>query len=203
MSDARLYAPATLRNREVIARHLGTILPKSGTVLEIASGSGEHVVYLAALLSHLRFQPTDRDPAALASIDAWASHAAVDNVLAAVPLDAASGVWPVRHADAILCVNMIHISPWEATIGLFDNAARVLPPHAPLVLYGPFRQTGNTLAPSNVEFDMSLRGRDARWGLRLLEDVTALASAFEVPEVIEVPANNLVVAYRKKKAVLF
>jgi SAM-dependent methyltransferase len=173
------------------------VLPARGLVLEVASGSGEHVVHFAASWPHLIFQPSDRDPAARTSIDAWANGAKLGNIRPALALDASADVWPIARADAIICINMIHIAPWPATEGLFRHAARLLPPDGPLVLYGPFDREGIPLAPSNAAFDADLRASDPTWGLRRLEDVTALAAGFAAPEVVEVPANNLVVSYRR------
>ncbi len=195
--DPRLFAPAFQRNRDAILAAVRGILPERGLVLEVASGSGEHIVHFAAGLPGLAFQPTDRDPAALASIDAWSRRSGLAAIRPALALDAAVDPWPVKQADAILCINMIHIAPWDAAEGLFRNAARVLAPGAVLVLYGPFDRAGVTLAPSNAEFDADLRARDPRWGLRHLDVVTALATGFAPPEVIEMPANNLVVTFRR------
>ena len=143
------------------------------------------------------FQPTDYDPAALASIDAWAAHAGAANIRPALFLDAASDIWPIDSADAMLCINMVHISPWPATQGLFRHAARILPAGGRLILYGPFKRNGVPLAPSNAAFDADLRARNTEWGLRDLDSVTALAAGFAPPSITEVLANNLVVAYQR------
>ncbi len=131
------HAPATLRNRDAIAAVLGDWLPASGTVLEVASGSGEHAVHFAAAFPKLDWQPSDPDPSALASIAAWSAEAGLPNIAAPLHLDASAPDWPLGHADALLCINMVHISPWAATLGLFAGAARLLGPGAPLILYGP------------------------------------------------------------------
>ena len=196
MSDARLFADAVQRNREAILATLRTILPAHGLVLEVASGSGEHVVHLAAALPGVVFQPSDRDPAALASVDAWVAHCAVANVRPAVLLDAASQRWPVGRADAVLCINTVHIAPWAATVGLIRNAARVLSPGGLLVLYGPFGRGDVPMVASNAAFDTDLRARNPEWGVRHLDAVAALATAFEAPAVVEMPANNLIVVFR-------
>lgn len=193
------HAPAAGRNREPIAAVLREVLPGEGTVLEIASGTGEHAVFLAHLFPHLRWQPSDADPGALTSIEAWAADADAANLLAPLVLDAAGDTWPLERADAILCVNMVHISPWSATVGLMRGAGRLLPPGAPLILYGPYRRAGVPTAPSNEAFDRSLRARDPDWGLRALEDVSAEAEAngLALERVVGMPANNITAIYRR------
>ncbi|MBR0552350.1 DUF938 domain-containing protein [Stakelama marina] len=195
--EARKHAPATLRNREAIADVLTTHLPDRGTVLEIASGSGEHCAFFAERFPALNWQPSDPEPSARISIASWCAGLA--NVAQPLALDASSKDWPVDRADAVLCINMVHISPWQATLGLMEGAAQVLSPGAPLILYGPYRREGVETAPSNEAFDASLRSRDPRWGLRDLGAVTAAANeqGFALDEVIEMPANNLAVIYRR------
>lgn len=197
--DSRQHAPATQRNREPILAVLREVLPVQGLVLEVASGSGEHAVHFAAAFPNLSFQPSDPDPAALASIDAWAGDSALPNLRPAIRLDATASRWPITEADAILCINMIHISPWAAAEGLIRQAAQLLPVGAPLYLYGPYRQSDVPLAASNAVFDDSLRRRNPKWGLRELEAVTELAKAsgFGEPQVTAMPANNLSVVFRK------
>ncbi|CAN7345186.1 DUF938 domain-containing protein [Bosea sp. LjRoot237] len=198
--DPRQLAPATQRNREPILAVLREVLPAQGLVLEVASGSGEHAVHFAAAFPDLVFQPSDPDPAALASIDAWAGEGALPNLLAAIRLDASAPRWPVTGADAILCINMIHISPWAAAEGLIRHAAELLPTGGPLYLYGPYRQSDVPLAPSNAVFDDSLRRRNPKWGLRELDAVAELArdAGFGEPEVTAMPANNLSVVFRRR-----
>lgn len=199
--DARLFAPAVARNRDPLLAVLRPRLPRAGLLLEVASGTGEHLAALAALTPDLTFQPTDPDPDARASADAWARHLAAGNMRPALPLDAAApDTWPVAAADAILCVNMVHISPWAATLGLMRGAAQLLPPGAPLFLYGPFRRGGAHTAPSNAAFDESLRARDPAWGVRDLEAVAAAAEGFGPPELVPMPANNLTVVFRRGAA---
>ncbi len=202
MTDARIYAPATQRNRDVILDVLRKILPPSGLVLEIASGSGEHAVHFAQALPRLTFQPTDPTQDALASIAAWIAAAKVENVLAPLRLDVTAQSWPVKSADAVLCINMIHISPWSATIGLMRGAAKILLPGAPLYLYGPYRRGGAHTAPSNADFDASLKARDPAWGVRDLEAVADQAhqAGFSSPAVTQMPANNLSVVFRREGA---
>lgn len=198
--DARRHAPATARNREPILAILRDVLPTVGTVLEVASGSGEHAIHFSAALPGLSWQPSDPDADALASIAAWRAAEGPGNMLAPVQLDASASAWPVDAADAIVCINMIHISPWDATLGLISGAARILPSGAPLVLYGPYRREGHALASSNVEFDADLKRRDPRWGLRLLEDVACEAdtAGFALGRVEEMPANNLTVVFKRR-----
>ena len=197
--DARRFAPAVARNKTAITEALARHLPATGLVLEIASGSGEHALHFAAHFPALTFQPTDPDAAALASIAAWRAEAQLANLLPPLALDVMADAWPVPKADAVLCINMIHIAPWEATVALIRGAARVLPRDGILFLYGPFKQGGQHTTPSNVEFDSSLRAQDARWGVRDLEAVAEIASAagFAAPVVEAMPANNLFVIFRR------
>ena len=198
--DARRFAPAVARNKDAITEVLARHLPASGLVLEIASGSGEHALNFAAHFPALGFQPTDPDAAALASIAAWQGEAQLPNLRAPLALDVMADAWPVQKANAVLCINMINIAPWEATAALIRGAARVLPHDGILFLYGPFKQGGQHTAHSNAEFDASLRTQDARWGVRDLEAVTEIASAagFAAPVVEEMPANNLSVIFRRQ-----
>lgn len=194
----RRHAPAAARNVGPIGDVLARVLPASGLVLEVASGSGEHAVAWAARFLALTWQPSDPDPEALASIAAWGAEAGLPNLLPPVRLDAAAPDWPVSQADALVAVNMVHISPWDATLGLMAGAARILPLSAPLILYGPYRQAGVPLAPSNAAFDRSLRDRDPTWGLRSVEEVAAAARAFDLAEVVPMPANNLTLLFRRR-----
>jgi hypothetical protein len=189
----RRQAPAAARNRQPILDVLRPHLPATGLVLEVASGWGEHTAHFAQALPGLAFQPSDPDAVARASIDDWAASLGLVNVRPAVALDAAAEDWPIARADAVVCINMIHISPWQAAVGLIRGAARLLPAGGPLFLYGPYRRAGVATAPSNLAFDRDLRARNPAWGLRALEDVAALAAAhgFGPPLVTEMPANNL------------
>lgn len=200
IADAKRHAPATLRNREAILAVLREELPGSGLMLEVASGSGEHAVHFAAAMPQLDWQPSDPDPAALASIDAWAGDAGADNLRRALRLDAASTDWPLRHADTILCCNMVHIAPWSAAEGLFAGAGRLLPPGAPLILYGPFIESDVPTADSNLAFDTSLRERDATWGLREVAALDTLATAAGLHRTrrTAMPANNLMLVWRRR-----
>lgn len=196
-TDARRFSPSAARNRDPILQALRPRLPAAGLVLEVAGGTGEHCAHLAAALPGLRFQPTDPDPDALASMDAWCGG--LPNVRPALALDAAAADWPVAAADAVLCINMIHIAPWAAAVGLVAGAARVLPPGGVLALYGPYMRGGRHTGPGNVAFDADLRARNPAWGIRGLEDVAALAAAagFGAPEIIGMPADNLVLVFRR------
>lgn len=195
----RRQAPAAARNRQPILDVLGPRLPALGLVLEVASGSGEHIVHFAEALPNLVFQPSDPSPEARASIDDWVQTLALGNVRPALALDAAGDVWPLERADAVLCCNMIHIAPWEAAVGLVAGAGRILPKGGTLYLYGPYRRGGRHTAPSNEAFDRDLRRRDAAWGVRDLEAVAALAQAqgFDLPEIIDMPANNLSLVFKR------
>lgn len=193
--DPRRFAPATARNREPLLEVLRGILPAEGLVLEVASGTGEHAVHIAAALPGLTWQPSDPSEEARRSIDAWA--AGQPNIRPALALDASAWPWPIAKADAALCVNMIHIAPWAACLGLLRGAAALLPPGAPLVLYGPYLRDGVATAASNLDFDASLKARNAEWGLRRLEDVAAAAEGFALERVTEMPANNLTVVFRR------
>jgi hypothetical protein len=193
------HAPATLRNREPIAEVLARELPTSGVVLEIAAGSGEHAVFFAKAFPGLVWLPTDPADEALASIAAYRDEYRGTNLSAPVRMDAAMPeTWPVAEAAAIVCINMVHISPWEATQGLFRGAARLMSRGAPLILYGPFLEEGVEAAPSNLDFDESLRQRDPRWGLRAAESLDALAAQHNMARSARhaLPANNIILVYR-------
>jgi Protein of unknown function (DUF938) len=166
MTDHRQYAPATVRNRDFILDALRDVLPTTGVILEIASGSGEHVVHFARNLPSLAFQPSDPEPEALLSVEAWVKTAQVTNVRAPIVLDASQSPWPIASADGIICINMIHISPWDAAVGLIRGAAAILPRGSPLYLYGPYKRKGFATAPSNQAFDQNLRDRNLERRLR-------------------------------------
>jgi cyclopropane fatty-acyl-phospholipid synthase-like methyltransferase len=196
MSQMR-HAPAAERNREPILSVLRRVLPSSGTVLEIASGSGQHVAHFAQALPALVWQPSEFDREAHASIDA--RTAGLPNVRPVVALDATSPVWGLPVYDAIFNANMIHIAPWEACAGMMRGAGEHLRPDGVLVLYGPFRRDGQHTAPSNAAFDASLRQRDPRWGVRDIEAVTRLAADQQLilHERVEMPANNQMLLFRR------
>ena len=190
------FSEACERNKGPILEILVTAFARRSRVLEIGSGTGQHAVHFAQALPHLHWQPTDLDPAALASIAAWVQEAGLSNLRAPQPLDVRAA-WPVDRADALFCANMVHISPWACTLGLLEGAARLLDAGAPLVLYGPYRRGGAHTGPSNAAFDESLRARDPAWGVRDLEAVVDHARGFALEEVVEMPANNLTVVLRR------
>ena len=192
-------APAAARNRQPILDVLQPRLPKEGLVLEIASGTGEHVVHYAAARPELTFQPSDPDAGARASVDDWVRTLGLANVRPALEVDVTRSAWPVERADAVLCCNMIHIAPWEAALGLVSGAARLLPPGGLFFLYGPYRRGGRHTAASNEAFDSDLRRRNPAWGVRDLEAVTEFAGlqGFSIPEIVEMPANNLSLLFNR------
>ncbi len=198
-NDARLDFPATGRNGEAILDVLSRVAPQRGLVLEIGSGSGQHVVRFADALCALRFQPTDPDPTHVASIDAWRAHRDLDNVLPALRLDATELPWPVDRAEAVYCANVIHISPWEVALSILEGASRVLPAEGVLFFYGPFKREGAHTAPSNARFDESLRARDPRWGVRDAGEVAEAARdlGLHLRELVPMPANNFSLIFRK------
>lgn len=195
----RRSAPAALRNREPIADVLEEWLPPSGLVLEIASGTGEHALYFAERFPQLDWQPSDIHPDALGSIDAWRNAAGLPNVRPALAVDAASDDWPISQADAVLSINMVHISPWASALGLIAGAARLLPPGGPLVLYGPWLKADVETVQSNVDFDTDLRQRNPDWGLRTVEEFAAAAAGkgLKLVETRPMPANNLMLLLRQ------
>jgi hypothetical protein len=199
MSDGRRSAPHVARNAGPIVEVLRGVLPARGLALEVASGTGEHVVHFAREFPQLLWQPSDPEPAALRLIEAWRGEAGLFNLLPPMALDARRDDWPVGAADAILCINMVHISPWAATAGLMRGAGRLLAAGAPLYLYGAYFQAAVETAPSNLAFDADLRARNPEWGVRDLEAVAAEAeqNGLRLDEVVPMPANNLSVVFRK------
>ena len=199
MAGARRSAPAALRNREPIAEVLADWLPKSGTVLEVASGTGEHVTFFAKRFPHLNWQPSDVHPDALDSVRAWQAEAGLPNLFEPLVLDASAADWPIGEADAVLNINMVHISPWSAALGLLAGAARALPAGGPLILYGPWLKADIETEPSNLEFDAELKRRDPEWGLRWVEDFAAAAAqkGLKMEETRPMPANNLMLLLRR------
>ncbi|MDP7651981.1 MAG: DUF938 domain-containing protein [Rhodospirillales bacterium] len=187
------------RNRDPILAVLGRVLPPSGTVLELASGTGEHAVYLAPHLPGLTWQPSDADTVAVDMINRRVTATGTVNLLAPLLLDASTEAWPIRHADAMVCINMIHIAPWSASVGLMRGAGRLLARGGILYLYGPYKVDGRPTVPSNAAFDKSLRRRNPDWGVRDLEAVTAEAelNGLALAEIVDMPANNQSVIFEK------
>jgi SAM-dependent methyltransferase len=191
--DPRAFSPASQRNRQPILEVLARVLPGSGLVLEVASGGGEHALWFAQHLRPLAWQPSDPDPACRRSIAAHAAGVHCPTLKPPLDLDVTEAIWPIEHADAIVCINMVHIVPWAATEGLIAGAARCLPPGGVLYLYGPYKRVGKHTAPSNAAFDESLRAHDPAWGLREVEAVaeSAQAQGLTLGKIVEMPANNL------------
>ncbi|MGM0560010.1 MAG: DUF938 domain-containing protein [Pseudomonadota bacterium] len=201
------HSPAALRNRTPIAQVLEGILPESGTVLEVASGSGEHVTHFARHFPQLTWLPSDPSAEARSSITDHLQESGLSNCLPPVALDASDPKWPASlpretALHAIVCINMIHIAPWQACLGLLDGAAELLPAEAPLYLYGPYRRAGDHTSESNAAFDAQLRQRNSDWGVRNLETVCEEAqnSGFQLDKTVEMPANNLSVVFRRSAA---
>ncbi len=189
-------APAAARNVEPIGDVLATWLPDSGLVLEVASGTGEHALAFAHRFPYLDWQPSDPDQEAMASIAAWQSEGP-PNLLPPVQLDVCAPDWPIKWADAVLCTNMVHIAPWEAALGLLDGVARTLDDGSSLIMYGPWLEAEIETAPSNLAFDQSLKARDPRWGLRLVEDFTneAASRGLFLADRHSMPANNIMLRF--------
>lgn len=200
MTMAKGFAPAAERNRQPILEVLRRVLPPTGIVVEIASGTGQHATFFSEQLPSLRWQPTDTSPEALQSIEAWVREAARDNLLPPLELDVRWPRWPLAEADALLCINMIHISPWETTEALFRGAGELLSTGSRLITYGPYRLRGQHTAPSNATFDESLRSRNARWGVRDIDDLCELGAraGFTLDERVEMPANNMTLVWTRQ-----
>lgn len=195
-----LSYPAPERNKAPIVDVLRRVLPRKGKVLEVASGTGQHVVHFAQALPDLAWQPSDPEAPHRASIDARLQEAGLANVAPALALDVEQP-WPIDRADAIVCINMIHIAPWSATLALLQQAGRLLPAEGVLYLYGPYRRAGQPFAPGNAAFDEDLRRRNPQWGVRDLEQVVAQASeaGLDLAEIVDMPANNLSVVFRRRR----
>ncbi len=202
-ADKRLYAPATARNRDIILEVLKTYATPSGTLLELASGSGEHAAYMAPKLPDITWQPSDIEDEKLASIDAWRTATDTGNILPAARLDVLKQDFSDLELPAplttVMSANLIHIAPWQVAEALIEKAGKALETSGMLFLYGPFKRGGAHTAPSNESFDISLKSRDESWGVRDLEEVVALAekAGFTAPEIIDMPANNLSVIFRR------
>lgn len=199
LDDGRWFSASAERNKDPILAVLERTLPRTGSALEIGSGTGQHVAHFAKALPGLTWQPSDADAAFRASVGEWIAHEKLANLRAPIELDVCKLPWPVAHADAVLSINMIHVAPWAATQALLAGAKDVLGDGGVLFLYGPYRRFGRHTAPSNAAFDAQLRASDPAWGLRDLETVVELAGAagFKLAEVVDMPANNFSVVFRK------
>ena len=197
---AKGFAPAAERNRQPILDVLRQALPATGLVLEVASGTGQHAIFFSEHLPDLQWQPTDASSEALRSISAWVDATARENLLPPLEFDVRSPHWPVTRADALVCINMIHISPWETTEALFRGASKLLTGSSPLVTYGPYRLHGEHTAPSNEAFDQSLRSRNARWGVRDIDELSELGerTGFALQERVGMPANNMTLIWARE-----
>jgi SAM-dependent methyltransferase len=198
--DGRWRSPSAERNAGPIVAVLKRTLPSAGLVLEIASGTGQHVAHFAQALPKLTWQPSDPDEAMRASIRRWVSAEHLGNVREPLDLDVSRTPWPPIRADAIVCINMIHVAPWAATTALFAGAANCVIDEGVLFLYGPYRRLGRHTAPSNAAFDSELRSTNPAWGVRDLEAVGAVAAdaGFDLVETIEMPANNFSLVFHKR-----
>ena len=199
MPDGRCVAPAAERNKGPILEVLQRVLPPRGLVLEIGSGTGQHVVHFAKALSQLSWQPSDPDAENRQSIALWSRVEELGNVRAPLALDVRERPWPIDAADAIVCSNVVHVSPWAATLALFDGVREVLPSEGVLFLYGPYRRGGRHTAPSNEKFDADLRAHNPEWGLRDIDELAEVADrvGFALAEIVDMPANNFSLVFRK------
>ena len=199
LTDGRWVAPAAERNKGPILEVLQRVLPPRGLVLEIGSGTGQHVVHFAKALSQLSWQPSDPDAENRQSIALWSRVEELGNVRAPLALDVRERPWPIDAADAIVCINVVHVSPWAATLALFDGVREMLPPEGVLFLYGPYRRGGRHTAPSNEKFDADLRAHNPEWGLRDVDELAEVADrvGFALAEIVDMPANNFSLVFRK------
>jgi cyclopropane fatty-acyl-phospholipid synthase-like methyltransferase len=199
LADGRWQSPSAERNKDPILGVLRQALPAKGTVLEIASGTGQHVVHFANAFPQLTWQPSDADPEMRESIGLRLQGERLPNVELPLDLDVTALPWPARKADAVVCINMIHVAPWPATVALFKGASALLPAQHALFLYGPYRRYGGHTAPSNERFDADLRAQDPAWGLRDLETVseTAASAGFSLARIVDMPANNFSLIFRR------
>ena len=200
LAQGRLVSPSAERNKAPVADVLKRVLPDHGLVLEVSSGTGQHVVHFAREMPNLDWQPTERDEETLASIAGWVAAEGLSNVRQPLRLDVCDQPWPVGSAAAVVCLNMIHIAPWAAAEALIRGAEAILVLGGVLFLYGPYRRDGKHTAPSNEAFDRQLRAQNPDWGVRDLEEVSRYAEShgFDAPAVYEMPANNFSVVFRKR-----
>jgi SAM-dependent methyltransferase len=198
LGDGRCSAPAAERNRGLILEVLTRVLPPHGLVLEVGSGTGQHAVHFAKFLPQLVWQPSDPDAECRRSVSSWIRHEGLGNVRQPVALDVRERPWPVAVVDAVVCINVVHVSPWAAMLALLDGTRGILVEEGVLFLYGPYRRRGRATAPSNEKFDAELRAHDPEWGLREVEEVADAAArlGFALREVVDMPANNLSLVFR-------
>jgi cyclopropane fatty-acyl-phospholipid synthase-like methyltransferase len=198
-ADGKWFTPSAERNKGPILDVLARVLPRRGVVLEIASGTGQHVVHFAKALPGLTWQPSDQDAELRESIALRVAEERLANVNPPIDLDVSGLPWPLRRADAVVCINMIHVAPWPATRALFEGARALLPAQHVLFLYGPYRRFGRHTAKSNEQFDSDLRAHDPEWGLRDVEAVSEVAASygFALAEIVEMPANNLSLVFKR------
>jgi hypothetical protein len=198
-ADGTWFISAAERNKGPILDVLARVLPTRGVVLEIASGTGQHVIHFARALPGLTWQPSDADAELRDSIDLRVRDERLANVNPAIDLDVTILPWPLPTADAAVCINMIHVAPWSATLALFEGASALLPTRQILYLYGPYRRLGNHTSESNAQFDADLRARNPEWGVRDLEAVSDVAAraGFMLDEIVEMPANNLSLVFAR------
>jgi len=195
----RLFYPATERNRDVILEVLNRILPKTGHILEVASGSGEHVIHFAKNHPEITWQPSDLAEDSRLSIQAWIDHSGLKNIAPPLALDTTAANWPNTPLDALICINMVHISPWEATLGLMEKAGQLLKENGFLYLYGPYQRDGQHTAPSNASFEGWLKEKDNRFGVRHMEEVEQVAvdNGLKLSQIIDMPANNFSLVFHR------
>jgi SAM-dependent methyltransferase len=200
LSNERPVSPSAERNKGPILEVLERVLPKTGRVLEIASGTGQHAAHFARALRDIRWQPSDPDPEARRSIAAWLVQEKLPNLDAPLELDVRNLPWPVTKLDAVVCINMIHIAPWTAATSLFAGAKLALREEGVLYLYGPYRMHGAHTAATNEAFDRSLRAQNPQWGVRELDDVVRVADTegFDLVDTVPMPANNFSMVFRKR-----
>jgi hypothetical protein len=201
-ASGKLSSPSAERNKGPILDVLARVLPRRGLVLEIASGTGQHAVHFASALPDLTWQPSDPDAELRDSVALWTRESQCANVNAPIDLDVTRLPWPIQAADAVAAINMIHIAPWSATLGLFEGARGLLSAGQVLFLYGPYRRFGGHTSESNAQFDQDLRARDPAWGLRDMEAVTDVAAGagFELVETVAMPANNFSLVFKRSES---
>jgi hypothetical protein len=201
LADGKWFLPPSERNKGPILDVLSRVLPRRGVVLEIASGTGQHVVHFAKALPGLTWQPSDPDPELRESIALRVGEERLTNVSPPIDLDVTRVPWPLQTADAVVCINMIHCAPWSATLALLEGAKALLPTQHVLFLYGPYRRFGQHTSKNDEQFDSDLRAHNPEWGLRDLEAVSDVAgrAGFVLAEIAEMPANNFSLVFKRRE----